>query len=109
VVKAPTYHLWLLAVLVGEYGILFIGLTILMLLSGFLPGLYLWQGTTLGVLAILLFLYPIVSAYQIGKKLDSDIHQAFPPGKSVSNQPLKPFSIIRLFKPDPKLKYQTFK
>jgi acetyl esterase/lipase len=109
VVKAPTYHLWLLAVLVGEYGILFIGLTILVLLSGFLPSRYLWQGTALGVLAMVLFLYPIISAYLIGKKLDSDIHQVFRPGKSISNKPLKPFSFIKLFKPDPKLKYQTFK
>lgn len=108
VVKAPTYHLWLLAVLVGEYGILFIGLTILVLLLGFLPGRYLWQGTTLGVLAIVLFLYPIISAYLIGKKLDSDIHQVFRPGKSILNQPVKPFSFSKLFKPDPEIRYQTF-
>ncbi len=110
VFKAPTYHLWLLAVLVGEYGILFIGITLLALLAGFLPGRYVWQGTVLGALAVALYLYPIVSAYVISKSVDKDISHSFLQSRSTLHQSsLKPFSFTKLFQLDPlQTQFKTF-
>ena len=103
VVKAPTYHLWLLAVLAGEYSLLFISVTILVLLFGFLPGRYVWQGSILGVFAVALYAYPIANAYLIGNELGDDISQAFPLSKKSRDQDLlKPFSFTNLFKQDSK-------
>lgn len=111
VLKAPTYHLWLLAVLVGEYGLLFLGITVIALLAGFLPGRYVWQGTVLGLLAIALYLYPIISACLIGDKLSIDISNNFSLSINTQDQPaLKPFSFTKLFQRDPKqANYRTFK
>ncbi len=110
VLKAPTYHLWLLAVLVGEYGVLFIGITLLALLAGFLTGRYVWQGTVLGVLAVALYLYPIVSTYVISKSVGKDISRSFPQSRSTLYQSsLKPFSFTKLFQTDPlQTQFKTF-
>lgn len=110
VFKAPTYHLWLLAVLVGEYGLLFIGITVIALLAGFLSGRYVWQGTVLGLLTIALYTYPIISAFLIGEKLNDDISENFSLNINTQNKhKLKPFSFIKLFQLDPKqVSYKTF-
>ncbi len=110
VFKAPTYHLWLLAVLVGEYGLLFIGIIIVALLAAFLPGRYVWQGTVLGLLAIVLYSYPIISAYLIGEKLNDDISKNFSLSIHTQGQAaLKPFSFAKLLQLYPKqANYKTF-
>ncbi|MFD1255185.1 alpha/beta hydrolase fold domain-containing protein [Mucilaginibacter terrae] len=105
VVKAPAYYIWLLAVLVGEYGLIFIGITFIILLSGCCVAKYGKVGTVTGVIALLLFLSPIVTAYNMGTHLQADMDQDFGSVDSLPNN--HPFSIIKLFKKDPQASYKT--
>lgn len=111
VFKAPAYYLWLLAVLVSEYGLLFSGLTLLVLLSGWWTTKHQWLGTMIGIIALLLFLSPIFSAYKISRNLKADMDKAFvfcglyTTGSTTQVQPI---SITKLFKKDSKLPFKTY-
>ncbi|MBP1652472.1 MAG: alpha/beta hydrolase fold protein-3 domain protein, partial [Bacteroidetes bacterium] len=48
VIKAPTYNLWKLAIAAAEFAWVFIAITIVVLLSGFLAQRYTTTGTVLG-------------------------------------------------------------
>jgi acetyl esterase/lipase len=109
--KAPAYHLWLVAILVSEYGLLFIMATLLVLLTGWWVNKYQWAGTITGMVALLLFVSPIVGAYMVGKKLKVSINRAF----LLCGKPVKgdqsltsPFSLGKLFKKDPQAQFKTF-
>ena len=80
--KAPEYHLWLLAIAVTEFPLLFAGITSVLTLSGIWAKHYRLPGAVLGVVAIIFFLSPIVRAYRVaydlkkemGTALNSDIN-----------------------------------
>ncbi|MDB4924449.1 alpha/beta hydrolase [Mucilaginibacter sp.] len=98
--KAPTYHLWLLAVLVTEFPLIFAGITTLLTVWGIWVQL---AGMLIGVMAVLLFFSPIVSAYIISSSLKPGLAAAF--GKDNNNA--QPFSLGKLFAGNKDVPYNT--
>ncbi|WP_207424756.1 alpha/beta hydrolase [Desertivirga brevis] len=82
---APTYHLWLTAILVTEYPLLFIFPCLVLLLSGRWSAKYQISGTIVGVLALLLLASPLLKAYITAKTLVSELHNNQPPEISPFN------------------------
>jgi acetyl esterase/lipase len=110
VVKAPAYYLWLLAVLVSEYGVLFIITTVLIWLAGFLVSKPQWRISTLiAAAALVLFASPMVRAHNVANNLKADLDKAFPLDQnSVSSaQGSEPFNLFKLLIKDPKASYKT--
>lgn len=109
--KAPTYHLWLVAIMAGEYSLIFIGITLLLLLAGWWSAHYQKAGTVVGIMALLLFSYPIINAFVIGRQLAANMNKALSlPDKTTH---FAPFSFIKLFKSVPlepykKLTYASY-
>jgi acetyl esterase/lipase len=110
VFKAPAYHLWLLAILVSEYGLLFIGAVAVLLLSGIWFKVYRMAATLTGIATIVLLLLPIMRAYLVSRNLQAGIDQTFTLcGKASApvNTYVRPFSLLKLFKPDPAPVFKT--
>lgn len=74
--KAPSYHSWLSAVLISEFPLVFAGVTMLVLLAGVWTAQYQQAGTIAGVLAILVFLSPVVRAYILSRNLEQQLSTA---------------------------------
>lgn len=73
VVPAPTYHLWILAILVAEFPYIFIILTtILFLFRSRLIG-YKRAGNVLALISLILFLSPVFRAYGLASKLPEEL------------------------------------
>src|ERR1700709_1590200 len=89
--RAPEYHLWLLAVGVTEFPLVFAGITMLLTISGIWVQKYQLAGTILGVLTIVIFLSPIFRAYWIAKGIRPDIARSL--NAIPNNAP--PFSISK--------------
>lgn len=98
VLRAPQYHLWLLSILVTEFGWMFIAITLLILTLGYSNEKYNYPATVTGVVALLFFCSPIVRAYKVAVKVNTCFETAF--GKGSSNLSLKkniaPFSFFRM-------------
>jgi acetyl esterase/lipase len=92
--KAPAYYLWLAAIVVSEFPLIFICLTGLLLITGFWIQKYQLASTIIGVLAIVLFLSPIIRAYIISGTLKQNFDQAFKP---IDNTKDKAFNFLKLF------------
>src|SRR3954469_13484782 len=75
--KAPTYHLWLLAIGVAEFAWIFTAITLVLLLSGFFTGKYQLAGTVLGTIALIIFLSPIIRAWSEGRQLAAAVNNTF--------------------------------
>jgi acetyl esterase/lipase len=99
VLKAPAYYLWLLAIMVTEFSWIFISVTTIIIALGFWVNHFKYAGTIFGVIALILFVSPIVRAYSIAGHIKQDMQAALGNGKSLEfPQHSKPFSIGRLFK-----------
>jgi acetyl esterase/lipase len=100
VFKAPTYHLWLLAIAVSEFPLVFIGITGVLLIALVWVEKYQFTSAIIGVLALLLFALPIIRAYIVASNLKQEFVATFGPGSTIingdNNQP--PFSFFKLFK-----------
>lgn len=107
VFRAPMYYIWYVAILVSEFSWIFI-LAIV--------GLLLWKtdacmvrnmGTALGIVALLLYAFPIVSAYRIASNLDKDFDKAL---NIKPAQHGNPYSFLQTFKGinAPVIPYKTF-
>jgi acetyl esterase/lipase len=107
VCKAPTYDLWLLAVFASEYSIVFIALAVLLLLTQFLIVSNVLLGTVIGLLAIVLFLSPILRAYLIGQHLPNDLDNAFRSKKKPLLANRSSFSFSKLLQAVPKVPFRT--
>ncbi len=94
VFKAPAYYLWLLAIGVTEFPLLFAGITTFLLLTGFWANKYQLAGTIIGLITLLLFLSPIARSYVVSKDLRKDLSKAF--GDEITDHP-SPFSFRKLF------------
>ncbi|WP_214073619.1 alpha/beta hydrolase [Mucilaginibacter sp. dw_454] len=101
--KAPAYYLWLLAIGVTEFPLLFAGITALLTLSGIWIQKYQLIGTIIGVVAILIYLSPIVRAYVVASGLKHDINIDFAQSDNDEN----PFSITKLFAGNKPLSYKN--
>ena len=101
--KAPEYHLWLLAIGVTEFPLLFAGITTLLIASGIWPQRYRLAGTLLGVLTLLIFLSPIIRAYMVANALKTDITHVF----GATPRESTPFSFSKLFRKAKNIPYHT--
>lgn len=72
VFRAFTYHLWLMAILVSEYSIYFVLLTITVLIWGFWIPKHSASGTIIGIAALLLFAKPLWEARIIARQIKQD-------------------------------------
>lgn len=77
ILKAPTYHLWLLSIGVAEFAWVFIVITLALLFSGFLGGRFQMTGTLLGIIALILYLSPIIRAWSEGRQLAHAMDDTF--------------------------------
>jgi len=100
VFKAPTYHLWLLAIAVCEFPLLFIGITGVLLIAVIWVEKYQLTSAIVGVMALLLFASPIIRAYIVASNVKQEFVTAFGQGSTIINGDNNqlPFSFLRLFK-----------
>ncbi|OOQ60562.1 alpha/beta hydrolase [Mucilaginibacter pedocola] len=110
VFKAPAYYLWMLAIGVSEFPLLFAGITSVVLASGIWFQKYQAASTLIGVVALLLFLSPIVRSYMVASSLKKEFVEAFGPGSAIVNgdSTQAPFSFFRMFETKPKVAFKTF-
>ncbi len=98
VVPAPTYHLWILAILVTEFPYVFVGITIVLLLIKTKSKLQ-KVGNFIAVFTLILFLSPVFRAYAVASKIPEEIKITF--GNQASNLKTthldKPFSLFPMF------------
>ncbi len=103
VIKAPAYYFWLLAVGVTEYPLIFGGIVVIILLTGFWVQKYQLEGTILGLVTFVIFLSPILRAYWIAKDIKPVMARAF----EVEQNNLTPFSFLSLFSSDKIIPHRT--
>ena len=109
VFKAPAYYLWLLAIGVTEFPLVFIAITAILLGAGIWLHKYQMACTVIGLLAIALFLSPIIRAYFVASTLKQNFVAVFGDGSANINgdSSLKPFSFLRIFNSVPNVRYKT--
>jgi len=91
--KAPAYPLWLLAIGVTEFPLVFMGITFLLTIAGIWVQKYQLGGTVLGLVTMVVFLSPVIRAYWISKDIRQDMSAAF--NDKPNNE--TPFSFLKLF------------
>jgi len=95
--------LWLLAIGVTEFPLLFASITAALTATGFWVQKCQLAGTILGLVALAIFLSPIVRAYWVSKDIKQDMAKVF--DTQSNDEPI--FSFFRLFKSANDLKYKT--
>jgi acetyl esterase/lipase len=101
--KAPAYYLWLLAIGVTEFPLLFAGITALLTLTGIWIQKYQLAGTVLGLVTIVIFLSPIVRAYWVAKDIKQDMTNTL--NAHLINR--APFSAFKLLSSTKAVAYKT--
>lgn len=108
VCKAPAYYLWLLAIVVTEYPLIFAGISTILTLWGFWAGKYQIAGTAIGIISIFLYLSPIIRAQVLGEDLREEMSAVF---TGNGNPPVFPgrkvFSFGKLFSSVAPVAYKT--
>ena len=95
--SAPTYHLWMLAILVTEYPLVFLLLTVVTLLLVFGPNKYNKLGTIIGLMALLQFSFPVLMSYRISGRLNNELTVAFGPDNWASTAgKSEPFHFLQM-------------
>jgi acetyl esterase/lipase len=103
--KAPAYYLWLLAIGVTEFPLIFAGITALLTVSGIWAQKYQLAGTILGLITLVIFLSPIVRAYWVAK----DIRHNMATALNAKPNDGTPFSFLKLFSSTTDVPYRTIK
>jgi len=96
ILKAPAYHLWLIAIAVTEFPLIFVGCTLGMLATGLWVSKYQLPGTIIGVVALLLFISPIFRSYLVSRNLKQNMEAVF--GTNGIKDGAQPFSFAKFFK-----------
>ncbi|MCC8424509.1 alpha/beta hydrolase [Mucilaginibacter sp. UR6-11] len=96
VFEAPAYYLWLLAIVVAEFPLVFVTISAVLVASGFWLQKHQLAGTVIGVVSVILYLSPIVRAYAVGGTLKDELNTAFSLTGGDAGQP---FSFSKLFIP----------
>jgi acetyl esterase/lipase len=104
VFDAPAYYLWLLAIVVSEFPLVFVAISTVLVASGFWVQKYKLAGTVIGILAIVLYLSPIVRAYNVGSTLKDEFNTAF---GVTGGDKATPFSFGKMFVLTPDVNYKT--
>jgi len=113
VFKAPEYHLWLLAIGVTEFPLIFFVISILLTLTGIWAHKYQMAGTILGIATMLIYLSPIFRAYWVSKNVKQDMFAALHEVNGKGNvvfypvDKRSPFSFFRLFERENTIPHQT--
>jgi acetyl esterase/lipase len=105
VLKAPAYYLWLLAIVVTEYPLIFTMIAIVLTGWGFWVVNYRTAGNIVGIVTIILFLSPLIRANIVGKTVKANMAAAF--GGHIALPGGEPFSFKALFKKATLLPYKT--
>ncbi|MDN3581796.1 alpha/beta hydrolase [Mucilaginibacter flavus] len=115
VFKAFEYYMWMLAIVASEFCWVFIIFCAIALSSGFFTSKYQLAGTIVGLVALALFITPIVRAYAVASTLKQNFTTVFGQGSTIikgeNTQP--PFSISNMFKANKEVKakqltYKTY-
>ena len=94
VFRAPTYHLWLTAIVVTEFPWIGIILTTALLLWGYKIDKYVLPGTIVGIAAMVLLVSPIVRVMMLSSKLKQQMDAAL---GAVNNESERvPFSLTNM-------------
>jgi hypothetical protein len=106
VFKALTYHLWLCAIIATEFPLFLVIITSALLICGFWTPRFQLVGTLVGMLAILLYLSPVVRSYSLSRNLEPQLISAFG-GDLEDKEPFFKFSGLmggnRMKKVDPQM------
>lgn len=110
--RAPEYHLWMLAVCVTEFPLIFFCITLLLTLTGFWAQKLQLPGTILGVICMLIFLSPVIRAALVARHLKRDMARSFTGLPSADSKVIfptdkAPFSFWNLFKRPVYIPYVT--
>ncbi|MFA6083708.1 alpha/beta hydrolase fold domain-containing protein [Mucilaginibacter sp.] len=109
VFEAPAYYLWLLAVIVTEFPLIFITVVAFLLVTGIWLHKYQMASNIFGILALILFCSPIVRSYLVASTLKQNFAAAFGAGSANigSNNLQKPLNFSNFFKKIPAIHYKT--
>jgi acetyl esterase/lipase len=99
--KAPEYHLWLLAIAVTEFPLVFGGISLVLTVAGFWTQKYQFAGTVLGLVTLAIFLSPVIRAYWVARTLKQELAQEFSPSAAA------PFNFFKLFRSAKDVPYRT--
>ncbi|TWR24008.1 alpha/beta hydrolase [Mucilaginibacter achroorhodeus] len=102
---APEYHLWLLAVISGEYCWVLALVALVVLGAGQRGDKNFIIGSIISAIGFLIFILPLFQASQISGKLGNDLDKAFPAKNS--SEAAKPFSFAKLFAKTPPIGHST--
>ncbi len=94
VYRAPTYHLWLTAIVVTEFPWIGMIITTALILWGYKVDKYATAGTVFGFVALILLLSPIVRVMSLSSELKQDMDVALGAVEGVSEE--APFSISKM-------------
>src|SRR5438105_2680444 len=94
--KAPLHFLWLLAVVITNYLYIFIGLSLLVLITAFCYKKYKRAVLLFSLAGIIIYSLPLVAAYRLNNYLPSQVTNAFH-GATHTNGLQQPFSFIKMF------------
>ncbi|MDP9048315.1 MAG: alpha/beta hydrolase [Bacteroidota bacterium] len=106
VFKAPAYYLWLLAIAVTEYAMIFASITAVVTVSGIWVQKFQLAGTLLGLATLLLFLSPIARALGIAKDMRHNLTQMLGPSVKLPAHG-SPFGFGKLFRGTNLVSYHT--
>lgn len=95
ILKAQAYYLWLMAIAVTEYPLIFAGSTLIILATGFWSAKYQNVGTVIGIAALLLFLSPVFRSYLVSRSLKQRFESGFDANIQDDKQP---FAFGKFFK-----------
>ncbi len=95
VFRAPMYYIWYVAILVSEFSWIFILAVGGLLLWKTDAGIYRTTGTALGIIALLLYAFPIAGAYSLSGSIDNEFHKVFKPKR---NKQAASYSFLQTFK-----------
>jgi acetyl esterase/lipase len=96
VLRAQAYFMWLMAIAVSEFPLIFVAVTLIMLCTGFWVTKYQLSGTIVGCIALILFLSPIFRSYLVSRHVEQGLTSVF--GQNSMNNDLQPFSFVHFFK-----------
>ena len=94
---APTYHLWMVAILVDEFPWIFMLATIALLVWGIWIDRFQLAGTLIGIVALLFFAVPIIQAYAVSATLRHNLGVDFGGKDSVLYGDAHPFRWTNMF------------
>jgi acetyl esterase/lipase len=106
ILKAPVYILWFIAILVEEFPWIFVICNSLLLLWGLKVQRFQVAGNYLAGVSLLMFLYPIASAWFISRNLNDELTMSFGPRAAQTTTPFSLTGMIALLAA-PKVDFKT--